>query len=462
MNYAAKGMLTDLYELTMMQAYIDAGMNHTAAFEFFVRRLPANRNFLIAAGLEQLLDYLRRVHFSTDDIHWLNSTGVFNRRFLKYLERFRFRGDVDAMPEGTVFFPNEPIVRITAPISQAQLVETRVINLLQFQTLIASKAIRCVLAAPDKSLVDFGLRRTHGSDAGMLGARACYIAGFSATSNVLAARQSDIPLSGTMAHSFIQACDAEEEAFLKFARANRHNVVLLLDTYDTEAAAVKVVQLAPKLRKLGIRIKGIRLDSGDLADHARKVRRILDDGGLQQTSIFASGNLDENSLRQLTTANAPIDGYGVGSRVLTSADAPYLDCAYKLQEYAGRPRCKLSETKATLPGAHQVFRYHHQGTGEFATDTIDLATNIEPGAPLLIPAMRRGKVLAVHPPLQHIRNVVMQQVASLPAPLRSLEPAPPYPVTISKPLQQLAARLGVIVHANDGMKTIEATARGRY
>lgn len=448
MNYAAEGIFTDLYELTMMQAYLDAGMNDIAVFEFFVRRLPANRNFLIVAGLEQLLDYLRRVRFSDDDIHWLRSTRMFSRRFLKYLEQFHFRGDVDAMPEGTIFFANEPVVRITAPISHAQFVETRVINLIQFQTLIASKAIRCVLAGSGKLLVDFGLRRAHGSEAGMLGARACYIAGFTATSNVLAGHEFGIPLSGTMAHSFIQACDAEDESFLKFARSNRDNVVLLLDTYDTEAAANKVVQLAPKLRKLGINIKGVRLDSGDLADHARKVRRILDNGGLQQTSIFASGNLDENSLQRLTAAKAPIDGYGVGSRVLTSADAPYLDCAYKLQEYASRPRFKLSESKATLPGAHQVFRFHDRNTGQLETDTITLATNEEPGIPLLLPAMRRGKLLTAHPSLPQIRNIVIKEVANLPASLRSLEPMPSYPVLISKPLQQLAARLGAIVSAN--------------
>lgn len=440
MNLASSGLLTDLYELTMMQAYHHAGMEEVAVFEFFVRRLPPTRNFLVAAGLEQLLEYLRRVRFTTDEIQWLSSTGSFNRRFLRYLEQFRFRGDVDAMPEGTIFFADEPVVRVTAPVPQAQLVETRVINLIQFQTLIASKAIRSVLAAPGKSLVDFGLRRTHGSEAGMLGSRACYIAGFTSTSNVLAGREFDIPISGTMAHSFVQACDTEEEAFLKFAHANRNNVVFLIDTYDTEAAAKKVVRVAARLRKDGIVVRGVRLDSGDLAEHARKVRKILDRGGLREISIFASGNLDEKSLQLLTTAKAPIDGYGVGSRVLTSADVPYLDCAYKLQEYAGTPRCKLSESKATWPGVRQVFRQSNKKNGEFVSDTIGLSTDLQAGAQLVTPVMRQGKQLAANPSLKEIRDNLKNQLANFPASLRSLQPAPAFPVYISESLQQLAAQ----------------------
>jgi nicotinate phosphoribosyltransferase len=440
MNYADSALLTDLYQLTMMQAYFDAGMDHAAVFEFFVRRLPKNRNFLIAAGLEQVLDYIRRVRFTNDEIHWLSNTGLFSRPFLRSLEGFRFRGDVDAMPEGTIFFGDEPIVRVTAPISQAQLVETRVINLLQYQSMVASKAVRCVLAAPDRVLVDFGLRRTHGAEAGLLGSRACYIAGFTATSNVYAARAFNIPISGTMAHSFIQSCDDEEDAFLKFARANPRNTVFLIDTYDTEAGARKVVQIARKLRKEGININGVRLDSGDLAEHARKVRRILDRGGLKDTTIFASGNLDEDALERLSRAKAPIDGYGVGTRVLTSADFPYLECAYKLQEYAGKPRMKLSESKVSWPGIRQVFRQTDPKNGAFISDTIGLATDVQPGTPLLVPVMRGGKLLRRPTPLMRSRERVTEQLSNVPASLRSLHPKS-FPVTISKSLQELADRV---------------------
>src|SRR2546422_10984330 len=264
-------LLTDLYQLTMLQAYLEQGMEETAVFEFFVRRLPPTRGFLMAAGLEQLLDYLEHLHVSAKELEWLTESGRFSRAFVEYLERLRFTGDVHAMPEGTVFFPEEPIVRVTAPMPQAQLIETRLINLLHFQTLIASKAARLVLAAAGKPLVDFGLRRAHGAEAGLLAARATYLAGFSGTATVLAGKEFGVPLYGTMAHSFVQAHDDEAESFLHFAQANPENVVLLIDTYDTEAGAQKVVALAKQLESLGIAIKGVRIDSGDLAEHARKV-----------------------------------------------------------------------------------------------------------------------------------------------------------------------------------------------
>ncbi|OLB55531.1 MAG: nicotinate phosphoribosyltransferase, partial [Nitrospirae bacterium 13_2_20CM_2_62_8] len=340
-------LLTDLYQLTMLQAYLEQGMEETAVFEFFVRRLPPTRGFLMAAGLEQLLDYLEHLHVSAKELEWLTESGRFSRAFVEYLERLRFTGDVHAMPEGTVFFPEEPIVRVTAPLPQAQLIETRLINLLHFQTLIASKAARAVLVAAGKPLVDFGLRRAHGAEAGLLAARASYLAGFSGTATVQAGMLFSIPLYGTMAHSFVLAHEDEVAAFEHFASAQPGNVVLLLDTYDTEAAARKVVTLAPRLKKKGITIKGVRLDSGDLADHARKVRRILDDGGAPDVQIVASSNLDESALQALAAAHAPIDSFAVGASLTTSADASCLDCVYKLQEYAGRPRRKRSEGKAT-------------------------------------------------------------------------------------------------------------------
>ncbi len=272
-NAPTSALLTDLYQLTMLQGYFDQGMEETAVFEFFVRKLPAERNFLIAAGLEQALTFLEKVKFTSEELEYVSSHGAFRPAFVNYLEQLRFAGDVHAMPEGTVFFANEPILRITAPIAEAQLVESRLINLMHFQTLIASKAARSVLMAPAKLLVDFGLRRAHGAEAGLLAARASYLAGFAGSATVLAAPLYGIPVFGTMAHSFVQAHDDETTAFEHFARSLPGNVILLIDTYDTEAAAEKVVRLAPKLARDGIRIKGVRLDSGDLADHAFKVRQ---------------------------------------------------------------------------------------------------------------------------------------------------------------------------------------------
>jgi nicotinate phosphoribosyltransferase len=328
--------MTDLYQLTMLQAYFDEGMEETAVFEFFVRKLPPCRGFLIAAGLEQALDYLEQLRFTPRELDWLACSGRFSRDFVDYLERLRFTGDVHAMAEGTIFFPPEPILRVTAPIPQAQLVETRLINLLHFQTLIASKAARTVLVAPGRGLIDFGFRRAHGAEAGVLAARAGYVAELSGSATVLAGLLYGVPVYGTMAHSFVQAHDEELGAFERFAHAQPDNVVLLIDTYDTEAAAEKVVALAPRLRQQGITINGVRLDSGDLADLTHKLRRILDAGGLQHVRILASGNLDEEAVRTLVSSGAPIDDFAIGTRLDTSADAPYLDCVYKLQEYAGR------------------------------------------------------------------------------------------------------------------------------
>lgn len=439
MSPANSVLLADLYQLTMLQGYHDAGMEDIAVFEFFVRRLRPGRGFLLAAGLEQALEYLEQAHFAPGDLEWLAATKRFSADFLATLETWRFRGDVHAMPEGTVFFPDEPILRVTAPIAQAQLVETRLINLLHLQTLIASKAARSVLMAPGKLLVDFGLRRAHGAEAGLLAARASYVAGFSGSSTVLAGKLFGIPLFGTMAHSFIQAHDDEALAFEHFAHAQPDNVVLLIDTWDTEAAAHKVVALAPKLMRAGIRIKGVRIDSGDLAEHARRVRTILDAGALEHVTIFASGDLDEFALRDMLAAVAPVDGFGVGTHLDTSSDAPFLDCAYKLQEYAGRARRKRSEGKATWPGRKQVFR-RHDAEGRMAGDVVTLETDAQPGAPLLVPVMRGGTRLAPAPSLAEVRLHAADNLARLPASLRRLE-AFNYGVEIGPALQQLAAEV---------------------
>ncbi|MGG1943407.1 nicotinate phosphoribosyltransferase [Trinickia sp. NRRL B-1857] len=433
-------LLTDLYELTMLQAYFDAGVNETASFELFVRALPMHRNFLMAAGLEQVIEYLEQLRFAPEELSALSKTGRFPVPFLRSLEHLRFTGDVDAMREGTVFFPDEPILRITAPMREAQLIESRVMNLAHFETVVASKAARCVLAAPDKLLVDFGLRRAHGAEAALLSARASYLAGFGGTATVAAGLTFDIPIYGTMAHSYVQAYADEALAFEAFARSQPANATLLLDTYDTEAAARKVVALAPLLARDGIVIQGVRLDSGDLGEHARRVRRILDDGGLTGVTIFASGNLDDYRLRQLIAEQAPIDGFGVGTRMNTSADAPYLDCAYKLVEYAGEPRRKRSEGKATWPARKAVYRLWGPN-GVMAGDWITLARERRDGEPLLEPVMRGGVRCEQPVTLSCAREHARRQLRALPGAQRSLDVDEPYPVAISDGLRELARRL---------------------
>jgi nicotinate phosphoribosyltransferase len=438
MNPPSGALLTDLYQLTMLQTYVEQGMEEPAVFEFFIRKLPPRRNFLLAAGLEQALEYLETLRFTDRELDWLKTGGRFPAPFVDYLARLRFTGDVHAMPEGTVFFPDEPVLRVIAPLPQAQLVETRLINLLHFQTVIASKAARLVLLAQGKPLIDFGLRRAHGAEAGTLAARAGYLAGFAGTATVSAGVQFGVPVYGTMAHSFVQAHVDETESFERFAKSHPDNVVLLLDTYDTEAAAGKVTALAPRLTRQGITIKGVRLDSGDLADHARKVRRILDAGGLPHVTIVASGNIDEAALRRLVEVKAPIDLFAVGTHVTTSSDAPYADCAYKLQEYAGRPCRKRSEGKATWPGRKQVYRQYGPD-GRMAGDVITLEGDRQEGTALVQPVMQGGKRLAPPRPLADMRAATAAELSRLPEPLRTLQDGASYPVQISRALQVLAA-----------------------
>lgn len=441
MNPLTSPLLTDLYQLTMLQAYFAHGMRETAVFEFFVRTLPSRRNFLLAAGLEQALDFLEQLRFDQDELAWLEQSGFFRRDFVEHLRGLRFTGDVYAMPEATPFFPQEPILRVVAPMPQAQLVESRLINLLHFETTVASKAARSVLVAPGKLLVDFGLRRAHGAEAGLLAARASYIAGFSGTATVLAAPLFRIPLFGTMAHSFVQAHDDEATAFIDFAKVFPGNTVFLIDTYDTEAAARKIVALAPQLQQAGIAIKGVRLDSGDLAAHARNVRRILDDAGLTGTTIFASGNLDEYRVRELLAAGAPIDGFGIGTSLVTASDAPFLDAVYKLQEYAGKPRRKRSTGKATWPGRKQVYR-HYRDDGLLDHDVVTLEDDRQPGMALLQPVMRGGKRTQASPSLDELRAHAKRELATLPQHLRELDSsAAPYRVEIAPALRNLAATL---------------------
>ena len=433
-------LLTDLYELTMLEAYRAERMNGRATFEFFVRALPAGRGFLVAAGLAQFVDYLTTLGCAPDELAWLAASGRFDPGFVDSLRDLAFTGDVDAMPEGTVFFADEPIVRVTAPLREAQLVESRAINLLHFQTLVASKAARCALAAPRRVLVDFGLRRAHGAEAGLLSARATYLGGFTGTATVEAGRAFGIPVFGTMAHSYVQAHADEASAFEAFVRARPGNATLLIDTYDTERAARKVVALARRLAAEGLAIQGVRIDSGDLAALAVRVRAILDEGGFPGITIFASGNLDEFRLRDLVRAGAPIDGFGVGTRVNTSADAPYLDCGYKLQEYEGVPRRKRSAAKATWPGRKQVYR-RFDADGRWQADVVALADEPIDGTPLLVPVMRAGRLAAPLPSLEESRTRLQQELARLPGTLTGLDAvAAPRPA-IAPSLVRLAAAI---------------------
>ena len=430
------GFLTDLYQLTMLDAYLERDMCDQAVFEFFVRRLPEQRNFLMAAGLEQLLDYLEDLAFSDEEIGWLESTGECSSRLIDYLAAFRFTGDVLAMPEGTVFFADEPVVQVIAPLPEAQLIETRLINLIHYQTMIASKAARCVLAAPDKTLVDFGLRRAHGAEAGLMAARASYIAGFAGTSTVLAKAAFEIPIYGTMAHSFVQAHAAELQAFEHFARVFPEGSVLLIDTYDTVAAARACPPLIKRLREEGVKVRAVRLDSGDLAALACEVRDILDAAGCEDISIFCSGSLDEYAL-SAELGDAPVDGYGIGTRLDVSADAPYLDCVYKIQEYAGTARRKRSTGKATWPGRKQVYRSRDAG-GRLIGDELVLSDESRDGQALLEAVMCDGKRLAGPPSIEQVRMSARRELDGLPDSLKSLRAPTSFGVEISTALRELA------------------------
>lgn len=435
-------LFTDLYELTMLQAYFEEGMDEEAAFSLFVRRLPAQRNFLLSCGLEDALRHLESLSFDRPALDYLAGLGIFSDRFLRHLEALRFTGDVYAIAEGTPVFANEPLLEVVAPLPQAQLVETVVMNQIHLQTLLASKAVRVVLAARGRAVVDFGLRRMHGLDAGLKAARAFHIAGVQSTSNVAAGQAYGVPVSGTMAHSYVQAHEDEYRAFRAFARIYP-DTVLLVDTYDTAQGVRRVTELA---RELGeqFQVRAVRLDSGDLAELAKQARRILDRAGLERVQIFASGSLDERAIAQLLRQGAPVDGFGVGTKMGVSEDAPSLDIAYKLVSYGGYGRMKLSTGKPVFPGRKQVFRIEEGGTA--VRDVLAGYDERRPGRPLLSAVMKNGERLSSGADLDTIRRYAEAEIAILPERLRELEACdPPYPVEISAALQrareQLATRL---------------------
>jgi nicotinate phosphoribosyltransferase len=425
-------LFTDLYELTMLQAYFAEQRHGTAVFSLFVRRLPERRNYLLACGLDDVLTYLETLRFDEAALQYLASLHLFSDAFLEHLEGFRFTGDVYAVPEGTPIFPPEPILEVVAPVGEAQFIETFLLNQIQLQTMLASKAARVVEAAQGRRIVDFGLRRIHGIDAGMKAARAFHIAGVHATSNVAAGQLYGLDVSGTMAHSYVQSHDDEYEAFRAFADLYP-GTVLLVDTYDTLAAVRKIVDLA---REMGphFRVGAIRLDSGDLSELAFASRRILDAGGLPHIGIFASGNLNEDKVAGLVASGAPIDGFGVGTEMGVSSDAPSLEIIYKLVEYAGRGRLKLSPGKTILPGQKQVFRVERDGVAHH--DILACDDERLPGRALLHQVMRDGVRLdAGRVTLNAARAHARAQLDGLPAAIRGLDTPPePYAVEISDAL----------------------------
>jgi nicotinate phosphoribosyltransferase len=428
-----QGLFTDLYGLTMAQAYQAEGMEGEAVFEVFFRVLPDRRNYLVAAGLEDVLAFLENLHFTDDDLTYLAEQGTFSTAFLNRLRGFRFTGDVYAMPEGTPVFPQEPLLQVVAPIFQGQLVETFIVNQVHFQSVIAAKAARVVTAAAGRAVVEFGARRAHGLDAALKVARNVYLAGAVGTSLVAAGKLYGIPIFGTMAHSYIQAHEDEAEAFEVFAGLYP-DTTLLVDTYDTLEGVHKVIALSQRLRAR-FRVSGIRLDSGDLAELACQARRLLDGAGLSHVRIFASGDLDEERIAKLLASGAPIDSFGVGTRLATAVDAPSVDLAYKLVEYNGRPRLKFSSHKAYYPGRKQVFRIY-QGS-RIMRDLVARHDEAQKGKPLLEPVMQAGKRLRGRVPLEHVRRYTIEQREQLAPEFRSLEmPQKPFSVEVSDPLER--------------------------
>ncbi|HEY1268583.1 MAG TPA: nicotinate phosphoribosyltransferase [Candidatus Binatia bacterium] len=431
-------LLTDLYELTMAQAYFQSGRAGPATFDLFVRGNVKNRGYYVAAGLEDALDFLAAFAFDDAGIDYLRSTRIFAADFLDYLKTLRFTGSVRAVPEGRLFFADEPILEVTAPIVEAQIVETFLINQINLQSMIATKAARCVAAAGGRGVVDFALRRTHGIDAGMKVARASYIAGCAGTSNVLAGKRYGIPVVGTMAHSFISSFAREIDAFRAYAESFPDGCVLLLDTYDPIAGAKNAAAIARELAARGKKLLGARIDSGDLAALAREIRRIFDAAGFRDVQIIASGGLDEYDLAEFTAQNIPFNAYGVGTQMGVSGDQPWLDMAYKLVEVDGRPVLKLSRGKASMPGQKQIFR--GRDGGRLKNDVVGLAGEKLDGEPLLQTVMENGRVKGAHPALAEIRERFRAEFALLDDGVKAVRAPKRFPVEISAELRRLRDR----------------------
>jgi nicotinate phosphoribosyltransferase len=430
------GMLTDLYELTMAQVYFNENINKTAIFDFYTRPIK-NRSYLVNAGLEQLLFYLENVKFTDSDIDFLKSTGKFSDEFLDYLKNFKFTGNVYAINEGEIIFPNEPVIQVEAPLIEAQIIETFLINTMQISILVATKALRCYSVAKGTPLVDFGLRRAHGTDAGMKAARSSFIGGFLGTSNVLAGKEFGIPIFGTMAHSFILAHETEEEAFENFAKHYPDNAILLVDTFNTIEGVKKAVKV---IKKLGLKkFKGIRLDSGDIVSLAKESRKILDEAGFKDAMIFVSGGLNEYKIKEYLDKGAPIDAWGVGTELVVSADLPYLDCAYKLVEYDGKPKMKFSPHKITLPSKKQVYRIFKDG--KIKKDIICSFDEEFDGEPLLKKYMEKGKVIEKLPKLEEIKQKAISNLEKLPEDMKDIYKTVHFLPEVSEKLQKIVKKI---------------------
>lgn len=430
-------LLTDLYQLTMAQGYFQRRKFESATFSLFIRSYPPNRGYFVCAGLEDVLDFLRGFAFDGETVDYLHSTRIFAPDFLDFLKGLRFTGEVWAIPEGRLFFKDEPILEVAAPIIEAQIVETFIINQINLQTLIATKAARCVHAAQGRAAVDFSLRRTHGIDAGMKVARSSYLAGFAGTSNVLASKKYGIPAVGTMAHSFVSSFEQEIDAFRSFVESFPDNSTLLIDTYDTLAGARRAVEVAREMAARGQRLRGVRIDSGDLDLLARQVRRILDEAGLNDVKIIGSGGLDEYDLAALSEGKSPYDSYGVGTKMGVSGDAPWFDMAYKLVEYGGRPVLKLSTGKVSLPGRKQVFRFLGHD-GRLLRDVLGLRNEKLPGSePLLKKVMEKGRTRQPYPSLNEIRERFSNEFSHLDERIKAILDPELYPTALSPHLKRL-------------------------
>lgn len=431
-----QSLLTDLYQLTMAQAYFREQQLGLATFSLFIRTYPPNRGYFVSAGLQDVLEYLEGFHFNQGQIDYLASQSLFSDDFLHYLVDLRFSGQVLAIPEGRIFFTDEPVLELTAPILEAQIVETYIINQIHLQSLIATKAARCVQAASGRPVVDFALRRTHGSDAGMKVARASYVAGFVGTSNVLAGRRYGIPLVGTMAHSFIASFAREIDAFRAYVASFPKNAILLIDTYDTLKGARNAAQVAREMAERGQALIGVRIDSGDMAALAVEVRRILDAAGLKDVKIIGSGGLDEFELERLTAADTPFDSYGVGTKLGVSADAPWADVAYKLVEYEDRSVLKLSTGKESWPGKKQVFRQVNSKM-QIEKDIVGLRGEEISGERLLQEIMRDGRAISPYPKLPEIRERLTADLAAMPKSVKRLRDPGCFAVEFSPKLKAL-------------------------
>ncbi len=437
-------LYVDLYELTMAQAYLQSGQTGHATFSLYFRNFPPNRAYYVFCGLESVVRYLSDLKFSESDLADLEGLGLFDSTLLEYLSSFEFSGTLRAMNEGEIFFPNEPVIEVSGPIVECQIVETFLINQINLESMLATKAARVVEAAGGRQVVDFASRRTHGLDAGLKLARASYIAGFDGTSNIRAASMYGIPAVGTMAHSFISTFESETDAFSSYAESFPESSTFLVDTYDTLEGVRNAIDVAGKMNASGNSLRAIRLDSGDMAALSKQAREILDQAGQEDVRILASSGLDEYSISDMVRSGAPIDGFGVGTRVGSSADAPFTDFVYKLVEYEGRPIMKLSEGKASLPGPKQVHRIS-DSEGVFDHDVITPADqdigSIEAHA-LLELVMEDGQATAKLPDLEAVRQYHRGQTQSLPHGLLGTTPSGTYRVDTSTELLEMSAKLG--------------------